>query len=139
MKSRGIVIFSLFLLLMAGVSIYLWRASENAKFEAASPAERGWMLVDDRGCRSCHQADNGFRAPTLEGLYGREVTLSDGSKVIADEAYIRESLLDPKAKISAGYQAVMPSFDGVLSDQEISEIIEAMKAKTKGADAKPQE
>lgn len=119
---------SIGLVIAAAAGAYYWSDKKReAKRQAASPGERGLMLVEDNGCRACHQIGNSFRAPELEKLYGREVVLQDGSKVLADEEYIREAILEPSAKISAGYQAVMPSYKGLLSEQEVSEIIEFTK------------
>lgn len=103
--------------------------SREEEYAKASPAERGWMLIEDNGCQSCHQPGNVLRAPELKNLFGSEVTLSNGQKLIIDEAYIREAILEPDAKISAGYQAVMPSFRTRLTDAELSDIVEAMKKK----------
>jgi cytochrome c oxidase subunit 2 len=79
-------------------------------------------------CLSCHSADGHARAPVLEELYGKTVTLKDGGKVRADEAYIRESILDPGTKIVAGYDNIMPTFRGQISEEEIIEVIAFIKA-----------
>lgn len=127
MKTRTWIFLSLLFVIIASSSVYLLNSANEAKRLAASPAERGWMLIEDNGCQACHQPGNSFRAPKLDKLYGSEVTLMDGTKIIADEAYIRESLLEPRAKISAGFQPNMPSYKGLLNDIEMDEIIEAMK------------
>ena len=62
------------------------------------------------GCITCHTGRSDARCPRLEGLFGTEVQLKDGSVVVADEAYIRESILDPRAKIVSGFEPVMPAF-----------------------------
>jgi cytochrome c oxidase subunit 2 len=72
------------------------------------------------GRHDCHEAG---RAPPLEGLYGQPVLLSDGSTVIADQNYIRQKLLTPGATIPAGYQPIMPSFAGRLTDEDILALI----------------
>jgi cytochrome c oxidase subunit II len=74
-------------------------------------------------CVSCHSADAAARAPVLEGLFGRPVALNDGRVVKADESYIREKLLNPSAKIPAGYENIMPTFQGQLSEEEILQLI----------------
>ncbi|MBC7659502.1 MAG: hypothetical protein H7249_07310 [Chitinophagaceae bacterium] len=129
MKTQTWITLSVFLAIIAAGCIYLLNVAKKAERLAASPAERGWMLIEDNGCTSCHQSDSGYRAPILAGLYGNKVTLADGREIIADETYIRESLLEPSAKISAGYQAVMPSYKGLLTDEELVLIIEALKLK----------
>ena len=73
------------------------------------------------GCLACHA--QGRVAPPLEGLFGRAVLLDDGSTVIADEAYLRESLLDPNAKVVAGYPRLMPSYQDQLTPSEIDRLV----------------
>jgi cytochrome c oxidase subunit 2 len=79
-------------------------------------------------CLSCHSADENARAPVLEGLYERTVPLRDGGAVLADEAYFRESIVHPAAKVVAGYQAIMPTFQGQISEQEIVSLIAYFKS-----------
>ena len=74
-------------------------------------------------CISCHSADADARAPVLEDLYGRTVRLRDGRAVVADEAYVRESILNPGAKVVAGYEDIMPTFKGQVSEEEIIQLI----------------
>jgi mono/diheme cytochrome c family protein len=79
-------------------------------------------------CFTCHTIDGStLVGPTWQGLYGSEVTLEDGSTVTADDEYIRESIVDPNAKIHEGFPAAMPTFDGVLSDEQITNIIAYIK------------
>ena len=79
------------------------------------------------GCDQCHKPDTDELAPYLEGLYGRDVTLRDGSTLTADEQYIRESLIDPAAKIVRGYQPIMPTYKGMLDEQQIAQIVAAVR------------
>ncbi len=79
-------------------------------------------------CISCHSADEHARAPVLENLYGKQVALRDGRTVLADEAYLRESILDPGAKIVAGYENIMPTFRGQVSEEEIIELIAFLRS-----------
>ena len=74
-------------------------------------------------CISCHSADADARAPVLEGLFGQQVALRDGRTVVADEDYIRESILHPAAKIVAGYDPIMPTFEGIVSTEELVQLI----------------
>lgn len=85
-------------------------------------AERGRTLVQVSGCTNCHSAD-GSRGvgPTWEGLAGSTVELDGGGTVVADAAYLRESITDPDARIVAGYAPVMPSSD--LPDDELDAIV----------------
>jgi cytochrome c oxidase subunit 2 len=82
-----------------------------------SPALEGRKLFLKLQCVGCHSGDASARAPNLEGLYMLTVLLNDGKQVIADPAYIRESILRPRAKIVAGWEPIMPSFDGQLADE----------------------
>jgi cytochrome c oxidase subunit 2 len=85
----------------------------------SNPVLAGEKLFAERACISCHIANGTGRAPSLNGVYGAQVLLADGSKVTADDAYIRESILQPSAKIVAGYQPLMPSFQGQLTEEQI--------------------
>jgi cytochrome c oxidase subunit 2 len=84
-----------------------------------SMAVAGGKLYERLGCGNCH----GRICPTLQAVYGRQVPLADGRIVRADEAYLRESILDPGAKIVAGYPNVMPSFRGQADEAEVLELI----------------
>ncbi|HVX64545.1 MAG TPA: cytochrome c oxidase subunit II [Pirellulales bacterium] len=79
-------------------------------------------------CLSCHSADERARAPVLEGLYGRTVPLRDGRTARVDEAYLRESIMHPAAKVVAGFQAIMPTFEGQISEEEIVSLIAYFKS-----------
>lgn len=94
-----------------------------------SPAEWGEQLVQENACLACHSVDGSedLQGPTWQGLFGHEVELSDGSTVTADENYIRESILEPGAKIVEGYNNVMSPYQGQLNDEQISAIIEYIK------------
>lgn len=93
-----------------------------------SLAARGHALFETKGCVSCHNSDgtNGT-GPSLKGLYGKQVELSDGSTVAADENYLRESIEKPQAKIVKGFQPVMPTFLGQLDEQEMTSLIAFIK------------
>jgi cytochrome c oxidase subunit 2 len=90
-----------------------------------SPASQGRQLFLQYGCVECHEAD---RAPNLKGVFGQPVLLADGSTVVADESYIRESILSPAARVVNGYQPIMPSFAGRLTDDEIIQLIAYIKS-----------
>jgi cytochrome c oxidase subunit 2 len=75
-------------------------------------------------CVTCHTIDGGQGVgPTWQGLYGSQITLESGDTVTADEAYLRESILQPNARVHQGFPPAMPSFQGVLSDQQINDVI----------------
>jgi cytochrome c oxidase subunit 2 len=83
-------------------------------------------------CISCHSADENARAPVLEELYGKPVHLRDGRTVSADETYIRESIYHPGAKIVAGYEDIMPTFRGQVSEEEVIQLIAFVKSLGRG-------
>jgi cytochrome c oxidase subunit 2 len=83
-----------------------------------SPALEGRKLFLKLQCVACHSADAEARGPNLEGLYGRRVPLRDEPSVLATDAYLRESILRPRARIVAGFEPIMPSYQGRLADQE---------------------
>ena len=74
-------------------------------------------------CESCHRFDSTARAPQLAGLFGREVRLKDGQTVMADENYILESILKPNEKVVSGYQPIMPTFQGQMSQEEAHSLV----------------
>lgn len=90
-------------------------------------AERGKTAA--AVCLACHSTDgSALVGPTWKGLYGSEVELEDGSKVVADDAYIHESILDPMAKIVKGFPPSMPPFGGMLTEEQIKDIMEYIKS-----------
>jgi cytochrome c oxidase subunit 2 len=93
-----------------------------------SPAAAGEVLFQRLGCSSCHRPDNTGPGPSLVGLFGRPVKLSTGQTVIADEGYIRESILMPHAKIVTGYQPIMPTFKGQVSEDGLAQLIAYIKS-----------
>lgn len=95
---------------------------------AVSPAAAGEVLFQRMGCSTCHRPDNTGLGPSLVGLFGRPVKLSTGRTVTADEGYVRESILTPHAKIVAGYQPIMPTFKGQVSEEGLLQIIAYIKS-----------
>lgn len=106
-----------------------WLAQAGAEStEDLSPVERGEKLFTQNGCQTCHSLDGTTKTgPTLQGIFGKERELENGKTVTADENYIRESILNPNAKIAAGFGPMMPSFQGQLNDDQIDAIIEYIK------------
>jgi cytochrome c oxidase subunit 2 len=86
---------------------------------SANPIVAGEKLFAEKACSTCHVANGTGRAPSLNGMYGAQVLLADGTSVAADESYIRESILQPNAKIVAGYLPLMPTFQGQLTEEQI--------------------
>ena len=98
---------------------------------AAAPqtmAAQGAARFREYGCSGCHGPSASVHAPKLEGLFGRPVQLADGSTVVADERYIRDSVLLPDKEIVAGYAPIMPSFRGQIGEDELQQLIEYIKS-----------
>jgi cytochrome c oxidase subunit 2 len=113
--------------------VYVMEPAEHAKWLAGQPAgdslvAEGERIFYMRGCSGCHTPNATFRAPLLTGIYGKQVPLSDGSLVTADEQYIRDSILLPNKQIAAGFQSIMPTFQGQISEQEVNALIAYIKS-----------
>jgi cytochrome c oxidase subunit 2 len=88
----------------------------------------GQKIFAELGCVTCHRTDAPGRGPNLQGLFGRPVQLEDGRTVIADENYIRESILDPGAKVVKGFKPVMPTFQGLVSEEQLNALVAYVKS-----------
>ena len=95
---------------------------------SGDPVAVGEKLFNDLACSTCHLPDGKGRGPSYNGVYGSQVKLADGSTAVADDNYIRESILQPNAKIVAGYQPVMPSFQGLVTEDQILAITAYIKS-----------
>jgi cytochrome c oxidase subunit II len=102
---------------------------------STSIAQAGAQLYRSLGCSGCHEPNGVVRAPSLHGLFGRPVPLSDGRVVVADERYLRDCMLLPKNEVVAAYDPVMPSFAGRLSEDEIFELVSYIKSIAAGPPA----
>ena len=91
-------------------------------------AENGKKLFEQLACSNCHKDDNSGRCPNLVGLFGKQVQLAGGGTVKADEAYIRESILQPQAKVVAGFEPVMPTFQGLVTEEQVLQLVEYVKS-----------
>jgi len=89
---------------------------------------RGEQLYATLGCGTCHSGTSGALGPALAGLYGRSVDLKGGEAVVADELYLRESIVSPQAKLVAGYQPIMPTFQGQVNEEALVELIAYIKS-----------
>lgn len=110
-----------------------WLQAQGGQQSLAAQGER---LFRSYGCSGCHEPGGTVRAPSLDGVFGSPVPLSDGSVVTADERYIRDSILDPQAQVAAGYQPVMPTFAGQISEDDLAKLvayIESISPKRSGA------
>ena len=93
-----------------------------------SMASTGQKLFQQLGCGSCHRSDTQGRGPNLTGVFGKPVQLEDGRTVVADENYVRESILNPSAKIVAGFKNIMPSFQGVVNEEQLLSLVAYVKS-----------
>jgi cytochrome c oxidase subunit II len=93
-----------------------------------SLASQGQKLFQDFACITCHRSDGQGRGPNLEGVFGSRVELNGGQAVTADEAYVRESILSPSAKVTAGFQPIMPTFQGLVSEEQLIALVEYVKS-----------
>jgi cytochrome c oxidase subunit 2 len=103
-----------------------------------SVEQAGEKVFQASGCPTCHVADGTGLGPSLLGVYGNPVKLTTGETVTADDAYMRESILLPKAKIVLGYSPIMPSFQGQMTDEQLNNVIAYLRALGK-AQPKPKE
>jgi cytochrome c oxidase subunit 2 len=97
-----------------------------------SLAAEGRKLFQRLQCVACHSADAKVRGPLLEERYGKEAPLEDGRKALADDDYLRESILNPRAKVVAGFRPVMPPFAGQVSEDEVVQLIAFLKTLGRG-------
>jgi cytochrome c oxidase subunit 2 len=95
---------------------------------AGSLAENGQAVFQQLGCSTCHRFDVQGRGPNLTGIFGKPVQLEDGRTVIADEDYIRESIVNSQAKIVSGFKPIMPVFQGQISDEQLNALVAYVKS-----------
>ena len=109
---------------------------EPAQYEAwlsggaalGSLANTGQGIFQSLGCSTCHRFDTQGRGPNLVGVFGRPVLLEDGRTVIADENYIRESILIAAAKVVSGFKPIMPTFQGIVSEEQLNALVAYVKS-----------
>jgi cytochrome c oxidase subunit II len=90
----------------------------------ASPVAAGEKLFNEvLACSSCHQPGAQSRGPVLAGLWGKSVELQGGGSATFDEAYVRESIVNPQAKLVVGYQPIMPTFQGLVTEEQLLQLI----------------
>lgn len=111
---------------------------EPAQYEAwltggaasGSMAANGESMFLQLGCSTCHRSDTQGRGPNLSGLFGNKVQLEDGRTITADENYIRESILNPSAKVTSGFKPIMPVFQGLVSEEQLTALVAYVKSLT---------
>jgi cytochrome c oxidase subunit 2 len=106
-----------------------WTAAQR---QGDGLAHRGEALFRSLGCSGCHAVGASVHAPDLNGVYGHPAHLSDGRTVVADEAYLRDSILLPNKDIVAGFSPIMPSFKDVASEGDIVELLAYLKSLSTG-------
>ncbi len=110
-----------------------WLASGGQRVHDTQPlpktmAERGAALYTQQGCGNCHDADGMNRGPSLAGLYGKQVPLKNGGSTIADDSYLRKSILESNEEIVDTYQQIMPSYKGQINEEQVLALLEYIKS-----------
>ena len=111
-------------IVMEPTAYQAWLASGGA---TGSLASNGQQLFQQLGCATCHRSDTQGRGPNLAGVFGKKIMLDDGRTVTADENYLRESILNPGAKVVAGFKPIMPSFQGQVSEESLMALVAYIK------------
>jgi len=109
-----------------------WLMGASASGETM--VEAGQRQFQELGCETCHKSTSSGRGPSLIGVYDKPVTLKNGQEVTVDVDYIRESILQPRAKIVDGYEPIMPIFDGQINEQSLLQIVTYIKSLTESAE-----
>jgi cytochrome c oxidase subunit 2 len=108
-----------------------WMATGGTEWEMYKDNMQDWGKIqyDRKGCSTCHSIDGSTsKGPTWKGIWGTMVKLNNGTSVLVDEAYVRESMMLPQAKIVAGFDPIMPTFQGLLRENEIAGLVAFIKS-----------
>jgi cytochrome c oxidase subunit 2 len=105
-----------------------YQAWLSGSASGGSLASNGEKIFQTLACNSCHKSDQSGRGPALEGIFGKQQALQNGQTITVDENYIRESILTPRAKVVAGYDPVMPTFQGLVSEEQLLQLIAYLKS-----------
>lgn len=124
-------------------SVVVMEPAEFEQWLAGTPAgetmeQAGERLFVQHNCNTCHNPTSGARGPLLDGLFGTKIRMATGETVTMDDTYIRESILNPQAKVVAGYRPVMPTFQGQISEEGILQLIAYIKSLTRQQPGQPQ-
>jgi cytochrome c oxidase subunit 2 len=109
---------------MAPDAYQAWLAGSTS---GSSLAQNGERLFASLGCNSCHSGEASARGPSLAGVYGSKLQMTDGSTVIANDAFLREAILNPSTKVTAGYAPIMPTYQGQVSEEGLIDLVEYVK------------
>jgi cytochrome c oxidase subunit 2 len=101
-----------------------WLEQSNS---GQSLAQNGERLFASMGCNSCHNGTAAARGPSLEGVYGSRLTLTDGRQILVDDAYLRNSILNPSEHVTAGFAPIMPTYQGQISEDGLIDLVEFIK------------
>jgi len=112
-------------IVMEPADFQIWLAGGEHE---GSPAAEGKKMFEKFACNTCHMDTAVGRGPVLVGLFGQEVKLQDGSTVVVDENYIRQSILDPQSQIVAGFQPIMPTFQGQVNEAQLMQLVSYIKS-----------
>lgn len=123
MFQKLVVLLILIAFVLAGCS-----AGDQSDGDLESEAALGQEVYERLGCDGCHAESSAVEAPALTGVFGSEVQLEGGETVTADEEYIRESILAPQEKVVAGYQPIMPDYEGQVTDEELEALVEYVQS-----------
>jgi cytochrome c oxidase subunit 2 len=111
-------------------------AMEPAEYQAwlsggssgGTMADAGAKLFQDLACATCHLQNGQGRGPVLKNVFGKQVLLTSGQTITADDAYVRESILNPQAKVVSGFQPIMPTFQGLVTEEQLLQLIAYVKS-----------
>jgi cytochrome c oxidase subunit II len=111
-----------------------WLAGGNSR---ETLAEAGARLFQQNACVTCHREGAGARGPSLAGLFGKEVPLEGGGTVVADEQYLRESIVNPQAKVVSGFGRIMPTYQGLITEEGLLQLVAHIKSMQSSSEATP--
>ncbi|HSY36717.1 MAG TPA: cytochrome c oxidase subunit II [Acidobacteriaceae bacterium] len=101
-----------------------WLEQSNS---GQSLAQNGERLFASMGCNSCHNGTAAARGPSLAGVYGSKLTLTDGRQILVDDAYLRNAILNPSEHVTAGFAPIMPTYQGQISEDGLIDLVEFVK------------
>jgi len=105
-----------------------WLSEQQKKMSSMPLPELGAQLYQKQGCKTCHSIDGSrLVGPSWKGLFGRKETMSDGTVIAVDANYIRESITEPQKRIVSSFAPAMPTYQGKLTDRELTALIEYIK------------
>jgi cytochrome c oxidase subunit 2 len=113
------------IIVMEPLEYAAWLSGGSAE---ASMASTGQKLFSELGCATCHRSDTQGRGPNLEGVYGKPQMLDNGQTVMVDDNYVRESILNPGVKVVSGFKPIMPTFNGIVSEEQLLSLIAYVKS-----------